>query len=172
MYQTPARSEPGRAGGSFLLFRVATRWRYTYWTSSLAISCPQISTRMRMPSEEKKAEYAATKKAKRHLAKWEADPKTQALQAELRGVRATERFNRAAMHFEDIHSKSRRATDPPQTMVVKSRTRKKEQRPRTRTKTTEHGGRRFVCGAVRSGRRQAADRRRTVCKHQRPTLGN
>ena len=50
----------------------------------------------RMPSEEKKAEYAATKKAKRHLAKWEADPKTQALQAELRGVRATERFNRAA----------------------------------------------------------------------------
>ena len=58
----------------------------------------------RMPSEEKKAEYAATKKAKRHLAKWEADPKTQALQAELRGVRATERFNRAAMHFEDIYS--------------------------------------------------------------------
>jgi len=57
-------------------------------------------------------------------------------------------------------------------MVVKSRTRKKEQRPRTRTKTTEHGGRRFVCGAVRSGRRQTAGGRRTVCKHQRPTLGN
>ena len=51
----------------------------------------------------------------------------------------------------------------------KNQNRKKEHRPRTRTKKTEHGGPCFACGAVRSGRRQTGDGRRTVGKHQRPT---
>ena len=58
-----------------------------------------------MPSEAKKAEYNANKKKKRHDKKWQDDPKTQALQAEMRQVRATESYDRAAMHFEDIFSK-------------------------------------------------------------------
>ena len=57
-----------------------------------------------MPSEAKKAEYNANKKKKRHDKKWQDDPKTQALQAEMRQVRATESYDRAAMHFEDIFS--------------------------------------------------------------------
>ena len=52
----------------------------------------------------------------------------------------------------------------------KERTQAKNQNKKNRT-----GGSVFClwrCGAVRSGRRQTADGRRTVCKHQRPTLGN
>ena len=49
-----------------------------------------------MPSEAKKAEYNANKKKKRHDKKWQDDPKTQALQAEMRQVRATGSYDRAA----------------------------------------------------------------------------
>ena len=47
-----------------------------------------------MPSEEKKAEYNANKREKRHLKQWQADPKTIALQQQLRDVQATAQYGK------------------------------------------------------------------------------
>ena len=49
-----------------------------------------------MPSEEKKAEYNANKREKRHLKQWQADPKTIALQQQLRDVQATAQYGKMA----------------------------------------------------------------------------
>ena len=100
MYQTPSRSEAGRTGGFFLLPPAGHMVTDTGHDLEFGHLVPTDLYTYRMPSEAKKAEYNANKKARRHREKWLLDPNTHALQAEMRQVRATLDFARASMLYE------------------------------------------------------------------------